>query len=122
MWRNLAIALSAQLLALVHATLDAGRAALAIERRRSSAVKAWWSGCLMLARRPLTGFGVYFLISASGLALAGALAIRRINVTGCSTPGFIAALLLVQLTVMAIGWMRSARLFAMVQLARSERA
>lgn len=122
LWRNLAIAASALMLALVHATLDAGRAALAIDRRRTSAVKAWWSGCRMLARQPLAGFGVYFLISAIGLALAGALAVGRINVAGSSTPGFIAALLLVQLTVMLIGWGRSARLFAMVELARSERA
>ena len=119
--RNLALALSILLLALAHATLDAGRAALAIERRRTSAVKAWWSGCKLLLKRPLATLGVYLAISAVGLALAGALVVGRINVSGASLAGFIAALLLVQVTVAVLGWMRSARLFAMVELARSQR-
>jgi hypothetical protein len=121
LWNMLALALSALLLALAHATLDAGRAALVIDRRRTSALLAWWSGCQMLARRPLAGVGAYALITAAGLALAAALAIGRVNVAGASVGGFIGALLLVQLGVMAIGAMRSARLFAMVALARSER-
>ncbi len=118
---NLALALSVLLLALAHATLDAGRAELAIERRRTSAVKAWWSGCKLLVKRPLATFGVYFLISAVGLAIVAALAVARINVSGASMIGFIGALLLVQLTVVVLGWMRSARLFALVELARSQR-
>ena len=116
-----ATALMVLLVAIAHATLDAGRAALTIERRRTSAVKAWWSGCKILLRRPLATLGVYLAISAVGLALAGALVVGRINVAGSNIAGFIAALLLVQLTVAVIGWMRSARLFAMVDLARSER-
>ena len=118
-WGALAVMLL--LFALAHATLDAGRAALAIERRRTSAVKAWWSGCKMLLKRPLATLGVYLAISALGLAIAAALVVGRINVSGASIGGFIGALLLVQLTVAVIGWMRSARLFAMVELARSVR-
>jgi hypothetical protein len=121
LWTYVAMALAAVLLALAQATLDAGRAALVIERRRTSAVKAWWSGFKLINRRPLVSFGVYLAISAVGLALAGAVIVGRINVAGVSTLGFIAALLLVQLGVAIIGWMRSARLFAMVDLARSVR-
>jgi hypothetical protein len=121
LWSMLAMIATALVLALAHATLDAGRAALAIERRRTSAVKAWWSGCKMLARRPVATLGVYFMISAAGLALASALVVGRINVAGANVFGFIAALLLVQLTVAVIGWMRSARLFALIELARCER-
>jgi hypothetical protein len=66
----LAWIVAALLFALAHATLDAGRAALAIERRRTSAVKAWWSGCKLLLRRPLATMGVYLAITAVGLALA----------------------------------------------------
>jgi hypothetical protein len=116
-----ALALTLLLLALAHATLDAGRAELTIERRRTSAVKAWWSGCKLLFKRPLATFGVYAIITGVGLALAAALAVGRINVSGASMGGFIAALLLVQVTVAVLGWMRSARLFAMVDLARSQR-
>ncbi len=119
--QNLAMALLLLLLALAHATLDAGRAALAIERRRTSAVKAWWSGFKMLGRRSFTGFGSYLLISVAGLGLVSALVVARINVAGSNLAGFIGALLLVQLTVVVIGWMRTARLFAMIELARCER-
>jgi hypothetical protein len=119
LWNMLAIAATALLLALVQATLDAGRAALVIDRRRTSAVRAWWDGCKLLMKRPLATFGAYLLITAVGLALASALVVGRINVAGADAAGFILALLLVQLTVAVIGWMRSARLFAMVELARS---
>ena len=117
----LAWIIAALLFALAHATLDAGRAALAIERRRSSVIKAWWSGCKLLLRRPLATMGAYLAISCSGLALAAALAVGRINVAGVNLAGFIAALLLVQVTVAVLGWMRSARLFALIEVARSER-
>ena len=117
----LALIASVMLFAFAHATLDAGRAALAIERRRTSAVKAWCSGCKLLLRRPLATMGVYLAISAVGLGLAAALAVGRINVAGVNLAGFIAALVLVQLSVAVIGWMRSARLFALIELARSER-
>jgi hypothetical protein len=112
--------LTGVLLALAHASVDAGRAQLAIERRRRSVVKAWWAGCGMLWRRPLHGLGAYLAIGVAGLGLAGALAIARLNVSGASLGGFLAALLLVQLTVAVLGWMRSARLFALVALARSQ--
>jgi hypothetical protein len=116
-----AMAAMGLLLALAHASVDAGRAALTIERRRTSAVKAWFAGCKLLFQRPLATFGVYFLISAVGLAVAAALAVGRLNVAGYNLAGFIGALLLVQLTVAVIGWMRSARLFALVELARCAR-
>lgn len=118
----LALALMVLLLALAHATLDAGRAALALERRRTSVIKAWWHGCGMLVRRPLAVFGAYAAITAVGMAIVAALVVLRVNVTGASLAGFVAALLVVQLTVAVLGWMRSARLFALVALARLPRA
>ncbi len=118
----LAWLVAALLFAIAHATLDAGRAALAIERRRTSVVKAWWAGCKLLLRRPLATMGAYLAISCSGLALAAALALGRINVAGVNLAGLIAALLLVQVTVAVLGWMRSARLFALIEVARSERS
>lgn len=117
-----ATALAVLLFTFAHATVDAGRAALTIERRRTSAVKAWWSGLKMVLRRPLASLGVYAAISVVGLAVAAALTVGRINVAGSNMGMFLAALLLVQLTVAVLGWMRSARLFAMVELARSQKA
>ncbi len=110
------------LLVLAHATLDAGRATLALDRRRRSALGAWLGGCMLLVRRPLATFGVYLGISLAGLALAAVLSMARIHLPHVSTAGFIGAFLLTQLIVMALAWMRTARLFAMVELARSMRA
>jgi hypothetical protein len=112
---------TALLLALAHATLDAGRAVLAVDRRRTSAVRAWWDGCRMLARQPLATFGIYLLISAAGLALAAALALARINLPPVSVAAFIVALALTEAVVMVLAWMRSARLFALIELARAQR-
>ena len=108
------------LFVLAHATLDAGRAELAIDRRRNSAVKAWWRGFKLLLKRPLATVGIYLVISMVGLAIAAALAIGRINLPPVSALGFIGALVLTQLIVAVLAWMRSARLFALIDLARAE--
>jgi hypothetical protein len=51
-WQLAATVAAALLVALANLTLDAGRAQLAIDRRRTSAVKAWWWGVKLLLRRP----------------------------------------------------------------------
>ena len=119
-WKIGAIVLAAVLLVLAHATLDAGRALLALDRRRSSVFKAWWSGCRLLLARPVATLAAYGLVSALGLGLAALLAIARINLPGATLGGFIAAFVVVQLGVAVLGWMRSARLFALVEVARSQ--
>lgn len=119
LWTMPAMILTAILVVLAHASVDAGRAQLAIERRRSSAVKAWWAGCRLLLRRPLHGLGIYLLVAVIGLGLAAGLGVARLNLSGASIGGFIGAVLLVQLAVAVIGWMRSARLFALMALAQS---
>lgn len=109
------------LLVLAHATVDAGRAALTIERRRTSAFKAWWDGCKMLVKRPFATLGAYLLISVVGLVLAALLTWLRIQMPFMGMASFIGGIALMLLVVMVIGWMRSARLFAMVQLAQANR-
>lgn len=106
------------LLLLVHATVDAARATLANDRRRRSVVKAWWAGCKLLARRPVATLGIYLIISVAGLLLAAVLVYARINVPHVSVLGFLGALVLTEAVVVVIAWMRSARLFAMIALAR----
>jgi hypothetical protein len=114
-----AAALAALLLALTLATLDAGRAALAADRRRSSAVKAWWRGLLLLRHHPLAALGSYLLISLAGLLIAAALGLARINLPHVSLPGFLLALLLTQIIAVVLAWMRGARLFAMITVAQA---
>ncbi|MEH6436741.1 hypothetical protein [Massilia sp. DD77] len=103
----------------VHATLDLGRAVLALDRRRTSAVRAWFAGLRVLARRPFAVAGAYLGLTALGLALVALLAVARINTPPLGVAGFIGALLLTQLAVAALAWMRCARLFGLMEVARS---
>lgn len=116
-----ALAVAALLFMLAHATLDAGRATLAVECRRTSAVKAWWRGLRLLLKRPLATFGVYAAISAGGLLLAALLALARLNVPPVGAAGLIGAFIVTQAIALALAWMRSARLFALIDLVKAQR-
>jgi hypothetical protein len=109
----------ALLLLLAHATLDTGRAVLALDRRRRSAVLAWCDGLGLMTRRPFAVFGVYAAVTVLGLLLAGALAMARLNVPALGAGSFLGGLLLAQLAVLVLAWMRCARLFGLMELARS---
>jgi len=115
---HIALAVSAILLVIAHATIDAGRALLAAERRRKSVVVAWWGGVKLLLRRPFSLLGAYVVITAIGLGLAALVALGRVQVPALGSGGTVAAFLLTQLAVVVLGWMRSARLFALMALAR----
>ena len=115
----LAATLVSGLLVLVaHATLDAGRAVLALDRRRTSAVLAWIDGMRLFRRRPFAALGVYLAVSALGLGLAAALAVARLNLPALGAGSFFGGLLLTQLAVLVLAWMRCARLFVLMELAR----
>jgi hypothetical protein len=72
-----------------------------------------------VVRRPLATLGAYGVITLAGLALAGVVALVRIRVAPIEGWSFLAALALTQLAVMAVAWMRAARLFAVIALVRS---
>jgi hypothetical protein len=108
----------AVLLVLAHASIDAGRAHLALDRRRRSAFKAWWHGCKQVVRRPLATLGAYLPLTLVGLVLAAALSLARVHVPSLDAAGLVAAFGLTQLIVLVLAWMRTARLFAMIGLAR----
>lgn len=108
----------ALLLLLAHASIDAGRAVLALDRRRGSAFKAWWQGLRMLLRRPLAVLGAYLPITIVGLLLAAALTLGRVHLPRADGAGVIAAFVLTQLIVLVLAWMRTARLFALIGVAR----
>lgn len=107
------------LLLLAHASIDAGRAVLALEQRRTSAIGGWVSGCRLLAVRPIATLGAYAAISIGGLGVAALLAMARLHLPGGGMVAFIGAVLLTQVIVLVIGATRVARLFALVALARS---
>jgi hypothetical protein len=116
---HIAMIVSAVVFALVHATIDAGRALLANERRRRSAIVAWWGGVKLMLRRPFSLLGVYVVVTGIGLGVAALLALARLHVPALGAGGTIGAFLLTQLAVVVLGWMRSARLFALMALVRA---
>ena len=117
---RIAMLVAALVFVIVHATVDAGRALLGAERRRKSAVVAWWGGVKLLLRRPLALLGSYLVITVLGLAVAALLALARVQVPALGAGGTIGAIVLAQLIVIVLGWMRSARLFALMALVRDQ--
>jgi len=115
---RLALLTTVVLLVLAHATIDVGRAMLAADRRRTSAIGAWWRGCGQLACRPLALLGTWLGMTATGLALAALLAFARVHVPALGAAGTVGAVVLAQLVVVVLGWMRMARLFALTALLR----
>jgi hypothetical protein len=120
-WELAGTVASVLLLALANLTLDAGRAQLAIDRRRTSALKAWWWGVRLLLRRPGAMLGSYLLLSAAGLLLASLLALARLQVQGSNGVLLLAACVLAQLIALAVGWMRAARLLALMTVSATNR-
>lgn len=103
---------------LAQAVVESTRAAFIADPELRSATRALGRGLLQLLRRPLGTLLFYLVVSAVGLLVAGALGIARIHTTAADG-GFLPALLLGQLIVLAIGWMRLARLLALAAVARA---
>lgn len=117
-WTALAALVTLLLWMVAHAGLDAGRAVLALDRRCTSALAGWWAGMGLLRRQPLRVFGAYAAITLLGLALAALLAMLVVRVSGATDVQVLAGFALTQAAVAVLAWMRSARLFALVRLAR----
>lgn len=115
---HLAMFATVILLVIVHASIDAGRAILGNAPQRRSAFLAWWGGLKLLLRRPLSVLGSYVVVTAIGLAIAAVLLLARMHVPALGAGGTVAAFLLTQLGVVVLGFMRGARLAALMELAR----
>jgi hypothetical protein len=107
--------------ALIHATIEAGRAQLAADPTRRSVVRAWGRGVVQLLRRPLPTLGFYILFSAVGYVLVAGLARWRISLSGTGAGGFAVAFFVTQLITIASAWMRTARLHALTEVAATSR-
>lgn len=108
------------LFGIAHATVEAGRAVLAVAPRRSSAVKAWWLGLKLLVRRPLAAMAVWLAVGAVGLVLAAIFAMVRIRLPALGAGSALLGLLLTQAAALALAWTRTARLFGLSALARAQ--
>jgi hypothetical protein len=111
-------AVSALLVWLAVASLDAGRAALVADRRRRSAIRAWWLGVVLLFRHPVLALGSYAVLGVMGFAMAGLFGLARLHAPTGTLAGDMAGVLLTQALVLLLAWFRSARLFALMTVAR----
>jgi hypothetical protein len=100
---------------LIHSIVESARAAFIADVSLHSATRALWRGIRQLVRRPLWTLLFYVVVTLVGLVLASVCAVARIHVTGAG----LLALVLSQLMVLVIGWMRTARLFALGEVART---
>jgi hypothetical protein len=114
-----AYALTAVLCGVALATVDAGRARLAFDPQRRSAIKAWWRGLRLTIARPLRALGLFLCITLIAALATGVLALLRVELNGANLPGFLAGLLTVQIIVAVGGWMHFARLLAMLAVTKA---
>jgi hypothetical protein len=106
---------------LAQAIVESMRAAFIADPELRSATRAFGRGIGQLLRRPLGTLLSYLVVSVIGLLIFGALGLARIHTTAVDG-GFLLALLLGQLMVLAVGWMRLARLLALAAVSRAWRA
>lgn len=107
------------LFVLAHAVVESARAAFIVDPGLRSATRALGRGFVQLVRRPLGTLLSYLVIGAVGYALAVAVGIGRVQTHALGLGGFLMALLLAELAVLATGWTRVARLFALAAVGRS---
>ncbi len=118
---NAVMVVATLLLLLVHLSIDTGRAQLAVYPGRTSAIKAWWRGCKQIKARFMMHIGMYAAITAVGVAIALVVTALRIALPQLGALWFAIGLVLAQIVIVLVGWMRIARLVALVDLAQGRR-
>jgi hypothetical protein len=118
-YQRTAVWVLAVLFMLAHAMVDAARAAFIVDPGLRSATRALGRGFMQLMRRPLGTLLSYLVIGAIGSAIALACGVGRVHTPAVGLGGFLLALLFAELAVLAVGWMRIARLFALAAVGRS---
>lgn len=116
---HMAMGLSLFLFVLAQAIVESGRAAFIADVSLRSATRAFGRGFMQLLRRPFSTLFCYLLISVVGYAIALALGVGRLHTPAVGVGGLVLAVLLAQLVVLVLGWVRVARLFALAEVARS---
>lgn len=115
--RTIALWVGGVLFVLAHASLEAGRGWLAADGRLRSALKAWWRGARLLAKRPVAVLAVYLGTTLLGLLLAALLLLARPYLGDGSVAALVLGVLLSAAIAAALAWSRIARLFGMQALA-----
>ena len=103
---------------LAQLVIDAGRAKLAVEPDRKSAVVALGAGIKLLVRKPVAALVVGVSANAVSLAAAAALLVVRQHLAQTSAGAVAAAFVLGQVAVAVIGWGHAVRLCGLVEVAQ----
>jgi hypothetical protein len=98
--------------------VDAGRARLAVEPARRSAVKALGAGVKLILKRPVQALAVGAASMVAALLVAAIVLIVRNQLAQTSVAAIVLAFVLGQVAVAAIAWGRAAKLCGLVEIAR----
>ncbi|RDS84734.1 hypothetical protein DWU98_01870 [Dyella monticola] len=104
---------------LAQAIVESARAAFIADTSLRSATRALGRGIKQLFRKPVRTLLFYLIVTVIGLVLVLLFGMLRIRVTAVGFFGFAVALLLSQIVVLVIGWVRTARLFALAKVAQA---
>lgn len=119
LYQHLALAVVGVLFVLAHAMVESARAAFITDAGLRSATRAFGRGVMQLLRRPASTLVSYLLIGVVGYGIALGFGLWRLHTPAIGLGGFMLALLLSQLAMLAIGWARITRLFALAEVGRS---
>jgi hypothetical protein len=116
MYGHGALAITLLFFVVAQAIVESARAQFIADIGLRSAFRALGRGFMQVLRRPFATLLVYLVITLVGLGLAVLVAAWRGNATATGSEWLI-AFLIVQLGVIVIAWMRTARLLALAGLA-----
>ena len=115
---RLALLIAALAVFLVQLVADAGRARLAVELDRRSALFALGAGIKLVVKRPLEALAVGLSTTLASLAAAAVLLVIRQQITQSGVVSLLLAFVFAQLAVAAIAWGHAARLCGLVEIVR----
>jgi hypothetical protein len=116
---RLALLIAALAVVLAQIVADAGRARLAVELHRRSALFALGAGIKLVVKRPLDALAVGLSATVASLVAAAVLLVIRQQITQSGVVSLVLAFVLGQLAVAAIAWGHAARLCGLVEIARA---
>jgi len=116
---RLALLIAAVAVFLAQLVADAGRARLAVEAHRRSALFALGAGIKLVVKRPVEALAVGLSGSLASLVVAAALLVIRQQITQSGVASMLIAFLFAQLAVATIGWGHATRLCGLVEIARA---
>lgn len=116
---RLALGVAAFAVFLAQLVADAGRARLAVESDRRSALFALGAGIKLVVKQPLQALAVGLPPTLVSLAAAAVLLVLRQQIVQSSVAALLLAFVFAQLAVASIAWGHAARLCGLVEIARA---